>query len=398
MTCATNPLEQALWVKEETTPGTWVAPATGDSIMVNGDIEFMQENPPSENNEKNLTRLRNHPHKQVKAAGTFTIPAYIKSSGTAGTAPSVGPLLKGLYGSEVIDPGVSVTYKIAEPTNCAITHSVIARNDDKYYYIRGLKVLTGPIALQVGQDDAAILQTQFGGIFMDKAWAGESTLSAAASISDTTIEVDHKNFSVGSYIVVGTDDNGGAGFEVTAVDETTGDLTITPAITVGQNLGDPVTPWAPAFTEPVEVALHGQYGQATVNKAGEGVVNLDIRAGNINVEDTISFVHEKNGLDYPTGIRAGEFRTISGDVTYTETKTTGDDMMRTQQWHQTYAWVLPWQSQVAYVAGERCTITLPSTQPVMPSHSNTDAGIESTVTFTGHDDAADYDAIELKFD
>lgn len=95
-----NTRSSVLAVKEETTEGTPVVPTAGtdaialqDDFAITGDIELLEnaEIKSSIGLAKGILGLE---------SPTATVSHYLRNSGTAGTAPNYGPLLKALFGTE----------------------------------------------------------------------------------------------------------------------------------------------------------------------------------------------------------------------------------------------------------------------------------------------------------
>ena len=64
---------------------------------------------------------------------------------------------------------------------------------------------------------------------------------------------------MGSRVVIGNNDNSGAGFEVTAVNEATKVLTISPEIAGAPAVDTLITPWVPTGSESGTL-IHGRLG------------------------------------------------------------------------------------------------------------------------------------------
>src|SRR5436190_14700577 len=103
--------QQAIFAKIETTYGTYNAPAGADAMQVAN----LQVNPASDLRWIDRTIIRGslNPDKGVYGGALFEVSfdMELKGSGTAGTAPKLGAMLRACAMAETIVGGTSVTYK-----------------------------------------------------------------------------------------------------------------------------------------------------------------------------------------------------------------------------------------------------------------------------------------------
>lgn len=116
-------MRKVLLAKSETVHGTDAAPDAGDAIVA----ESVQRTNPAEAIEVSpgLATLSKDDTEPGRIAATRTFVVRAKGSGTAGTAPSIGKLLKACGFSETIVPATSVTYRpAADPNDMAEAPSI----------------------------------------------------------------------------------------------------------------------------------------------------------------------------------------------------------------------------------------------------------------------------------
>ena len=129
--------------------------------------------------------------------------------------------------------------------------------------------------------------------FAELRWTGTDQLASDASSAATAlVVVDASKYTVGSYVKFPSDDNGGAGYQVTAVNIGTNTLTITPGLGGAQSTGAQVQPWFPVSYS-LGTPVHGRLGLAT-----RAAVNLPMLSAEITLDNMIKLLNEeKNGLE-----------------------------------------------------------------------------------------------------
>lgn len=142
--------------KIETTEGTAETLAAADALMVvNPDFKPEMEMAPRNNVSSSLS---NWPQVPGSRKATLEFDVEVKGSGTAGTAPALGKLLKACGFGEVVQAGVSVTYK---PASASIPSMTLALyNDGVVYKLWGAR---GNVSLKLEQGKPGMLHFTFTG-------------------------------------------------------------------------------------------------------------------------------------------------------------------------------------------------------------------------------------------
>lgn len=305
--------ETLLFAKEETTFGVGVKPAAADQVLVAGEGRIRQARGYITDQQK-----RNTLSMLSRIAGRFepgeaTIPVYIKPSGTAGTKPEGAQIYKALFGREVVNASVDVRYKLLRISDTRPSDTLWFKQGHFVYMAWGTVFNRMSAPIRAGNTDDAVAQMTLDAFFAELRWTGtdlaNETFTTPAQ-TDLTV-VDARKFTVGSYIqkkdqsTGAIDDNGGAGFQVTAVDTGTNILTITPGIT-NVNTNDIIEPWLPTGTE-LGNPVHGRLGLAT-----RGGVNLPLLSSEVILDNKIKMLNEeKNGLDFPNRFLHGTARDVN---------------------------------------------------------------------------------------
>lgn len=168
---------------------------------------------------------------------------------------------------------------------CRPEFSLWVQTDHILQAVEGCVVTAGTIPISTS--DAVELQTTITGrrVYV----AGPSDLAQDATIASTKLVVDNaKSFFAGQKVQNKTkkDDNAGAGYLVTTVDESTNTLTITPALSMAWAVDDVVTWWMP---EGQTVGNEIENRDTTIRLDG---VPAKMRPGSISLQTPRTFTEE----------------------------------------------------------------------------------------------------------
>jgi len=280
----------SLFAVLEATKGTLVFPqSSGIEACVPAGFPEMSQNPSFVNSDEVvysrdvLAKFQN-----VTPAGTFTLPIYIRPSGTAGTAPMGDNLLLSLFGKKTVVGGTSVTYaqQVVKPSL-----SLWFQRGHTIFNAAGAVVDAMKMSFTTKGGALATLSGQF----LKMGYAGTSQLTAIAATAATAITVDDgTKYTVGSVIQntsanTGAGDHGvgSAGYTVTAV---TGNvLTISPGIVAaaGWSVGDTICGYLPVGT-PAGSALSFRQSLFTVEGTSRNLKGLDF-----NYSDSVKILDDE---------------------------------------------------------------------------------------------------------
>lgn len=239
---------QEIFVVAETTAGTLVFPSASDMVVATGDGSLNQTPSFTDSDEIADTRSVLDSFQDVTPAGNFSIPTYVRPSGSAGSVPSAAALLEACFGTETIVGSTSVTYT---PTIALPTVSIWVKKKHSGVDEGTVFFASGAVVdrLAMGITAKGAVKCDFSGQFMQLGWCGTDQLNGALTGSETDIIVDDaKKFCVGGRIQIGTDDNSSAGYAITAVNTSTETLTISPANAGAQDDNTTVQPFLPTGT------------------------------------------------------------------------------------------------------------------------------------------------------
>jgi len=186
-------------------------------------------------------------------AGTLKLAVNFKVSGTKGTLSPIHPLLLALYGRHTVVPNTSVSYMHyrRNPEDAFVYLTVLVKKQTETVLMTNVRVKKMDIDITSDK----LLPASFDCLYEKEFHAGKSTLKTAIDGTVTPVTViplngleDYQLFEVGSYIYVGTDDNGGAGFEVSAVSKANNELTIEDGVTTVQDVGVKIAGFTPVVT------------------------------------------------------------------------------------------------------------------------------------------------------
>ena len=383
---------QTLWAVIEDSPGVFKAPAATDAVLVTENMTIKQEREFLENRQRMPSLSKAGTIAGVYNAGEWSAKCYIQPSGAAGTAPVPGQLLKALMGRETVEAGAQVSYSPAKLGDAMPTVSLIAVRGWDTYYISGAVVAKGSMAVKASGDDA-LLQCTFSGSFLRMRLAGTDSLTAAATVGATALKVaDGRRYDVGAFVVVGTDDNAGKGYAITAIDITTNTLTVSVGLVTAQELGATVRGWVPAVVR-VPNYVHGRFGVARASTdGGTSYGDLYITEASVEIDTGREILNdEKTGDAYPRSFRLQGRRDVA--VNLTRYFYADDSARRYAADHQvSYTLELP----VGDVPGKRVMIACPNWQHTTPEMSG-DAEMSVALNGKAYATAAMDDEIKIIF-
>lgn len=301
------------WIKKETAYATEVKPAGTEQFLVAGELSpgqalgFIED-----------AQRRNSYSETARFAGRYEpgeaeLAVYIKPSGTVDVPPEGSEFLEGLFGRQVVNAATSVQYLLQRVIDSLPSYTIWIKAGHFVYRLLGAVINQGRFPLRADNSPESISQAVYNVIFAELRWTGtdEAGETIGGTPQATLIVADAKKFTVGSYIVVGGDDNSGAGYQVTAVNYGTDTLTLNPSI-ANVTTGDQIDPWTPAVAAEVGAPVHGRLGTATL-----GGTNLPLLSGEIAIDNQFKILNEeKNGLDFANrAVRRAKRRvTVRADV------------------------------------------------------------------------------------
>jgi len=272
--------EQTCFCVLETTKGTAVFPSAAAQLVVGAGVIDINQQPTFSNSEEIVDSLDVIDRFQDQiGAGTFNIPAYIRPSGAAGTAPMAGVLFKSLMGLETVVGSTSVTYGQAT-TKPSFTLWV--KKSHTVFFGTGACVDKG--SLNMTNKGGAMIT--FSGGFMQMGWAGTDEVDGIVSGSTSVTVQDGKKFTAGAFVKIGSDDNTGAGYRIASVSGNV--LTMDDSISCADEAV--IAGWIPDSYSVVGAPLESKETGITIDGAAARLksLNLDISSPAVYQVDEIT--------------------------------------------------------------------------------------------------------------
>jgi hypothetical protein len=267
------------YFKAESTLGTGVVPVAGDGFRCSDFVITPgqeRQNVPETTNTRSLQETvegRKNP--------TWSLKALVRPSDTAGTAPDIGLLLTHAFGTETIAASTSVAYTLLKDPSTLF--GTLIKHEDTYQQgVVGAYV--SAVNISVGGEEFATIELQGGGV--DTFQAGTHTANGAGSSATSLIVDDADFYEKYGVIKIGSDDNSGAGNQITAINRSTQTLTVTAA---SWSDNDTVAPFLPTATL-AGTPLSGTVGQVSLDgntstvKIIRGQVNYNTGMQSVNNE------------------------------------------------------------------------------------------------------------------
>ena len=404
--CDFNNIQEALWLKEETSRGVYEPLDENDTMPLNGSFEGKQALVPVDNKEKTLSFDMLPREVPFFAEGEFTIPIYIKPSGALGVVPAGAPVLKGIFGRETIDPGVSVRYDLAEYDSiCPLSFTAIHLDGPKVKFITGLSFSQGPFPVKAGNQDDSLFGVIGTGVYIKEVVAGMDYAIAAydgtsTPVTEIVLETAgaFRLFEVGARIMVGTDDGAGLGLLITAIDEGTNTLTIAVGVTTAQLISAVVKGWHPDWLKAGNL-VHGRWGAAQEsNDGGSTYATIaKFKESTLTIDNKINIDNEtKNNSKYPDS--DSSFRGDNGkrDITLDLSKIREKDGVKYGYFARNNT-SLAIKIPVGDLAGYRARFEIPDFRANKPDVTGEDQKIQD-LSGPCYSTSAGNDAVALIFD
>lgn len=299
--------EEECFIIEEDTCGTLKKPTTNDRAYTVGPVDFGQEWEFLDDEQIRAYASRFSPRKGRHTPGDYSFNTYVKPSGTYGTPPEHHVLFKCLMGEEDTS-GATVIYKLASQLD---SFSLWTKKGHTVFAMRGATAQGADFSV-VGD---AIAGVGWSGNYMEQLWAGtvRATGNYAAPNTDLDVGVSGaERYSVGMYVTVGGDTNGGVGYLISKVNPVAGLITIA-ALTdnpIAAGVNPDVEPWWPSAAAEYGEPVHGKMGLVTIG--GENAIVL---GATVTIANNIKYyVDEKNNLWTAERYGRPKVREIEGNL------------------------------------------------------------------------------------
>ncbi len=298
--------QEILFVVPETTKGVLQVPTSACRVYSTEPVDLGQERELIEDAQIRAGASNLPSIKARLMVGEWSFTTYVKASGTKGTAPEADALFTALLGKKTVSSNTKVEYTLEDSLPSL---SIWVKKGHTVFAVRGASVETGEFSIA----GDAVATVRWSGKFMQRLWAGTSTLEDALNIGDTQVMLPTghaKRYSEGMYIKFGADDNSGAGYKITSVDYTLDTLTITPGVKASHAKGTAIEPWLPTAAAEVGAPVHGKLGLVTI----DGVPAVVLSAS-LTVTNNIKYYdNEKNGVWTAEDFARPGKRTVEGTL------------------------------------------------------------------------------------
>ena len=255
---ADNPVNGVLaqhWMANEAAYDTVAAFSASEGA----DIISMEITPSKAHEEINSHIGTGSPQSDVpqEVGGTWTVATHLRPA-ALGTAPDIDPLLIAAMGLKAINAGVSTAYSLTDNNTpgvgpialgAAASAGVYSAQFGKYVTDNFAEWVNGAWCEQVELDATggkSPILTFSGGFASYGYLKGEPTISSGTGTTLTMTTGHGKKLGIGALVKIGTEDNSGAGYRVTA--KTADSVTISPTLAGAVSGSDIVAPVFPSHT------------------------------------------------------------------------------------------------------------------------------------------------------
>lgn len=304
-----------LFIAIQTGPGVINKPLSSGTVYLTAAPTITQKPRNADNKEMRRTRDSQPGTVVGMSIGEFKFSTNLVLSGSKGVVSCIHPLLLSTYGRHTITTNEKVTYTHYLYDDDYVYLTVLAKKDSETQIL--LDCVVDSLTLK---STAATLQVvEFSGYFLKKFNAGTGFLNAAitgtppatAIVMKTKAETE--TFEPGAYITVGSDDNTGQGFLITAVNVDTKTLTIQGGVTTAQPANAIVTGWAPVDVAS-GYAIDGGFGEFIVDPNSEGPAAVQIISADYTLKNSIAKIEDERTST--TGGYTGRYGKGKREVTF----------------------------------------------------------------------------------
>lgn len=372
------------WGKAESTYNTDAAFAATDAmglLDLKLEPEMAEELSAEAVGTASLQHIFSGPRRGKWSASSYMRPA------AAGTAPDIGELLKAALGAETVVGATSVTYGLSDSVHPSLQ---LARQVGLGMWERANGAWIEQLDVESQSGQAPRISVQGG--YASHTWAYGTTVgTGGASIGATSVPVASPfgQLAVGAYLKIGTNENTGAGHHVTAVNASTGALTISPALTAAVIEGDAIVPIALSQTLGGSLIASVNHG-FTVDSVALGLIGFKL-----SVKTGLKGLDKEITSDLPTRVGRGD-RLITGELQFYFIDS-ANSYLAGRAWDgTTHALALRFGRDVA---ASRCKVTIPKARlKVSPIEVAEKEEATFTMQFTAMQSAAACDELTIAFD
>ena len=285
--------------KPESTYGVAVKPAAADAFRATSitmGAPVGREFPTDRRN----TRSRIERTESRTPVQPWNATGILRPSGTAGTAPDIGDLLKHTLGTETVAGGSSVTYSLLkDPT--ALSASIYRSTTDLGEGVYGACVQT----LNLTWSGDSYITWNAAGVAKDYIQTG-NTLANGTGSSATALIVDDADFYTKYSVISLASTND---IQVTAVNYSTNTLTIASSSWSDNAIVKPYFPSPTLAGDP----LFGTSGSLSLDNGSTTITHL---GGSITVTTGIDLLNTEFGGSSATDVVVPAYREVSGSVDF----------------------------------------------------------------------------------
>ena len=285
--------------KPESTYGVAVKPAAADAFRATSitmGAPVGREFP----NDRRNTRSRIERTESRTPVQPWNATGILRPSGTAGTAPDIGDLLKPTLGTETVAGGSSVTYSLLkDPT--ALSASIYRSTTDLGEGVYGACVQT----LNLTWSGDSYITWNAAGVAKDYIQTG-NTLANGTGSSATALIVDDADFYTKYSVISLASTND---IQVTAVNYSTNTLTIASSSWSDNAIVKPYFPSPTLAGDP----LFGTSGSLSLDNGSTTITHL---GGSITVTTGIDLLNTEFGGSSATDVVVPAYREVSGSVDF----------------------------------------------------------------------------------
>jgi len=235
-----------------------------------------------------------------KTSATWGMSCLVRPSGSLGVAPDIGDLLAMVFGTETVNASTSVVYTLGKD-NSGDFGTIYRETSDIHEVVYGAVATDFTISWS-GSGYATI---DINGVGKGFTRTGHTAANGAGSTVAALVVDDLDFLGLYSIVKIGSDDNSGAGHQVTAVVHSTETATIEATHTWSDD--DAVAPFLPTATL-TGSPLYGTVGSVSLDG---GSTTTKVVSGSVSVTTGHDLLNEEFGDSNPTDVVMAGMREVT---------------------------------------------------------------------------------------
>ena len=227
-----------------------------------------------------------------RTSATWSVSAVYRPSGALGSAADIGDLMKLAFGTQTITGSTSVVYTLLDDLT-ALSVSLYQKLTNITELVYGAVCSNWAIRWSGN----SLVMLEFSGVGKGFTRTGNSLVDGQGTTTANVVVDDADFYGIYSIVEIGTDDNGGAGYQVTAAPTHASELLVIDTATsfADNAVVDAYLPTPTLAGDPI-------YGTKCTTSLDGGSTDTAVLSGSVSGTTGASLVNEEAGTSSPSDV------------------------------------------------------------------------------------------------